>query len=344
MRSARAFFVVLATLLSLSPAMAAAQGQTCVLLPPPDDSTAPADAHARVDAAITEELRSHGLVVMASRDAQLRMSDQPMEHCSAIDCAPDVNRYLGTSFAVLTELTWLRGRPTMINVVLIGLDDGASAGGQVVIERGADLAESVRAAFSMAWDRWQADAQGQLVIDTSPAGAFVEIDGASVGRAPLRHLVPAGVHTVRVTLEGYEGDTREITVDRHEERPISITLSPLVASVEVTPTPEEPQYDEHVEAHWANWVIGGVGLAAAIGLAISPVMTAATAGTVTDRGAAGTDTVYFGEQSIALAVVSGAVLIGSVVWLVIHPLEERVRVPHTGPSVHASLGGLEVTW
>lgn len=344
MRSARACFVGLATLLALAPSVVAAQGQTCVLLPPPDDSSAPADAHARVDVAITEELREHGLVVMASRDAQLRMSDQPMENCSAIDCAPEVNRYLGTSFAVLTELTWLRGRPTMINVVLIGLDDGASAGGQVVIERGADLADSVRQAFSIAWDRWQADSQGQLVIDTTPAGAFVEIDGASVGRAPLRHLVPAGVHTVRVTLEGYQGDTREVTVDRHEERPISITLAAATASVEVTTAPEEPQYDDHVEPHWANWVIGGVGLAAAIGLAISPVMTAASEGTVTDRGAAGTDTVYFGEQSIALALVSGAVLIGSVVWLVLHPIEEHTRVPRSGVSVHASLGGLEVTW
>ena len=140
-------------LLALAPTLAAAQGQTCVLLPQPEDSSAPADAHERASATITEELRSHGLVVMGSHDAQLRMTDQPIEGCAAIDCAPDVNRFLGTTFAVLTELTWLRGRPTMINIVLIGIDNGVSAGGQAVIERGEDLAAATRTAFSIAWDR-----------------------------------------------------------------------------------------------------------------------------------------------------------------------------------------------
>jgi type IV pilus biogenesis protein CpaD/CtpE len=318
--------LALSLLALLTPALAAAQGQTCVLLPPPDGSTAPADAHARVASTITEELRTHGLVVMASTDARLRMTGQPMEECSAIDCAPDVNRFLGTTFAVLTELTWLRGRPTMINVVIIGLDGGASAGGQAVIERGGDLGAATRAAFQTAWDRWQADAQGQLVIDTSPEGAFVEIDGTSVGRSPIRHLVATGVHTVRVTLEGYETATRDVTIDRHEERALSFALEAASAAppdVTTAPVPEERFEDR---PHWANWAIGGGALALAVGLAITPIWTAASAGEVMDHGAAGTDTVTFGPTSAALAILSGACLIGGVVVLIVQPITEHVRV------------------
>jgi hypothetical protein len=327
----RSLSIALALLALLVPSLALAQGQTCVLLPPPEESTAPADAHERVATTITGALREHGLVVMASRDAQLRMADQPMEGCSAIDCAPDVNRFLGTTFAVLTELTWLRGRPTMINVVLIGLESGASAGGQAVIERGGDLGAAVSAAFAMAWDRWQADAQGQLVIDTTPPGAFIEIDGASVGRAPIRQLVGAGVHTVRATLEDYVASSREVTIDRHEERALSIELTSNTPVVTDTPpiVPEE-RYEE--QPSWLNWVLGGGGLLLGVGLAISPIWTAATAGDVI-MGATGTDTVVFDTTSIALTVISGAVVVGSTVFLIVHPINDRIRVGASATSL-----------
>ena len=331
MRSIAAMLTFLAL---LAPRIAHAQGQTCVLLPQPESSTAPFEAHERVANTITEQLRAHGLVVMPSRDAQLRMADQPIESCAAIDCAPDVNRFLGTAFAVLTELTWLRGRPTAINIVLIGVDAGASAGGQAMIERGGDLSTAVRSAFSSAWDRWQADSQGQLVIDSTPTGAFISIDGTNVGRAPLRQLVTAGVHTVVATLEGRPAQTREVTLDRHEERPLTFELAAPAAVVETleAPAPIERWEDR---PHWANWAIGGAALAIAIGLAVDPIWTAATAGTVYDRGAAGTDTVSFGPTSAALAIVSGAALIAGVVVVVVQPITEHVRVVVT-------TGGLRV--
>ncbi len=333
MRSLSIAALLLALAPTLAPARAEAQGQTCVLLPPPEESTAPADAHARVASTITEELRTHGLVVMASSDAQLRMADQPMERCSAIDCAPDVNRFLGTSFAVLTELTWLRGRPTLINVVLIGLESGASTGGQAVIERGADLAEAVRSAFSTAWDRWQADAQGQLVIETTPTNAFIEIDGSSVGHAPIRHLVQAGVHSVRATLEGYVADTREVTIDRHQERALSIELAAEApAVVDTTPEPPEERYVD--EPSWLNWAIGGAALALAIGVAVEPIWTASTQGEVMLHPmGAGTDTVTFGPESMALAIISAALVVGATVFMVIHPINDHVRVATTGNAV-----------
>ncbi len=316
--------VLVLAVLALAPGLASAQGQTCVLLPPPDGSVAPADARERVSTTITEELRTRGLVVMAPSDAQLRMTGQTMEECNAIDCAPEVNRFLGTTFAVLTELTWLRGRPTMLNVVLIGLETGHSSGGQVVIERGRDLGEATREAFSTAFDRWQADQQGQIVIESVPPGAFVEIDGTSVGRTPIRSLVPAGVHTVRVTLEGYQTELHEVTIDRHEERPLSYALAadvPVMDEVVVVPV---DQYEDR--PHWANWILGGGLAALGVGLVISPIWTLATEGQVTNRGAAGTETVVFGPVSGTLLGIGAASLIAGVVVLIVQPITEHVRV------------------
>jgi hypothetical protein len=326
MRPIVPILAALALALVALPSTARAQGQTCVLLAEPDATVAPADARERVSATITEELRTRGLVVMASRDAQLRMTGQAMEQCSAIDCAPEVNRFLGTTFAVLTELTWLRGRPTMINVVLIGLETGHSSGGQVVIERGRDLADAVREAFSTAFDRWQADQQGQIVIDTSPEGAFVEIDGTSVGRSPIRSLVPAGVHTVRVTLEGYQTEMHEVTIDRHEERPLSYAL--VAAASEVTEeeivAPPVERFEDR--PHWANYVLGGGLAALGVGLAVSPIWTLATEGQVMDHGTGGTDTVTFGPVSGTLLAFGAASLIAGVIVLVVQPITEQVRV------------------
>jgi hypothetical protein len=222
----------------------------------------------------------------------------------------------------------------MINVVLIGLETGHSSGGQVLIERGRDLADATREAFSTAFDRWQADQQGQIMIDTAPQGAFVEIDGTSVGRSPIRSLVPAGVHTVRVTLEGYRTEIHEVTIDRHEERPLSYALvaeSEEEPVVDVVVAPPEERFEDR--PHWANLVLGGGLAALGLGLVVSPIWTLATEGQVMDHGAAGTETVVFGAASGTLLALGAASLIAGVVVLAVQPITEHVRVTLGGTSL-----------
>jgi hypothetical protein len=271
------------------------------------------------------------MTVIPARDAQLRMADQAFHDCAEIDCAPAVNRFLGTRFAVLAELTWLRGRATMINVVIIGVVDGASTGGQAIIERGGDLGAAARTAFATAFDRWQADAQGTFVIDSTPPGALVSIDGSAVGRAPIRQLVNVGVHTIGVSLDGYDAQSREVTIDRMEEHPLTFVLTETVApaAMESAPPHVQPELRWENRPQLANWLLGFglVGLAAVF--AIEPIWTAATVGNVYDHGAAGTDTVVFGPLSEAFAILSGACLIAGVVVLVVVPLNDRVSIAAT---------------
>ena len=314
----------------LSSSAYAQTAETCVLLPHAA-ADVPAAIWERVDGAVSEALRGRGLIVLSARDAQLRMMGQPMEDCGAIECAPDVNRFLGTAFAVLTEVTVNRGRANAVNVVLIGLASDHASGGQASVARASELEEATFAAFGVAWDRWEADRQGQLVVESTPEGAFVELDGASVGRAPIRRLVTTGVHTIRLTLEGYVTETREITIDRHEERTLTVTLSAVGAAVgteaggggtSIVREGAEGAPGTTVErAHWANWLIGGGLLAAAVGLAIQPIYALAVEGDAAPGG-------YY--QVVAsdwvLLGLSGACLIGGVVVLAIQPIRETVVI------------------
>lgn len=323
--------VWLALLISIPATSHAQTSETCVLLPHAS-ADVPAAIWERVDAAVAEALRGRGLIVLAARDAQLRMMGQPMEDCGAIDCAPEVNRFLGTAFAVLTEVTWARGRATAVNVVLIGLESAHSAGGQAAVERPSELETATFSAFGAAWDRWEADRQGQLIIESTPAGAFVELDGTSVGRAPIRRLVTTGVHTLRLALEGYVTETREITIDRHEERTVAVTLTSATASAvgagsgDETVVPDLPgETPPPTEAHWANWVLGGGLIAAGLGLAGYPVfLFAANRNSVGGRVYLPTDLDWaLAGTLLGLGVAS---LAAGVVVLAVQPIRQDVTV------------------
>lgn len=337
-RSSCLAFVLFIALLSRGGAAAAQE--TCVLLPHAS-ADVPAATWERVDGAVAEALRSRNVIVLSARDAQLRMMGQPMEDCGAIECAPEVNRFLGTAFAVLTEVTWNRGRATAVNVVLIGLASDHAAGGQEAVSRASELEESTFTAFGVAWDRWEADRQGQLVVESTPAGAFVELDGSSVGRAPIRRLVGAGVHTIRLALEGFVSETREITIDRHEERTVTVTLTRADGAAVVSETPAEGARAEGAatetrpaatdQPHWANWLLGGGLLAAAVGLAIEPIYAFAING----QPAPGGRFYTVSEQEGVLIGFSAACLIAGIVVLAVQPIRESV-------TLEAGLGSFRI--
>ncbi len=323
------------------PTVARAQAETCVVLPSPS-STAPETAREAVQGIVTDELRRHGNVVLGPRDAQLRMIGQSVRDCAAIDCAAEVNRFLGTGFAVLTEIAWVGGRVTMVNIALIGLEDGESVGGQAEVVAG-DVAAATRAAFTAAWDRWAAAQQGYVIVTTTPPGAYIEIDGASLGRAPVRRLTRAGVHLLRATLDGYRSVTREITIDRHEEREIAITLTPGAgedptdggggsdAGDVIGDGGAEAAPQTREEPHWANLLIGGgliLGGAAAL---VSPLWTLGAEGQPWGDGY-----VHFGAQSGVLLGVGLAALTAGIVFLVLEPIRTTVTLSPTTAGLSVS--------
>jgi hypothetical protein len=320
-------FVALGALVALAwwPTAALGQAGTCVMLPPPA-TQAPPTAREQIQGAVAEALRSRGVVVLATRDAQMRMTGQPMHDCAAIDCADEVNRYLGTAFAVLTEIAWAGGRVTMINIAIIGLEDGESVGGQAEVT-GGDAAGAARAAFQAAWDRWEASQQGYVSVTTTPEGAFIDLDGQSIGRAPVRRLARAGAHTIRATLEGYEPATRDITIDRHEERALEIALDPEGTTSD-TPEPQPATPTTREEGHWSNFLVA-TGLILGGGAAlISPIWTLVDQGVVTvvGTGMGPDEYVQFGPVSGVLLGIGAAAIVGGVIIMIAQPIRTTVTV------------------
>ena len=78
---------------------------------------------------------------------------------------------------------------------------------------------------------------GEIEITSRPSGAVVVLDGSIVGKTPyLRSKMPTGRHQLQMRLDGYEGFSRMISVDRGQKRAVSETLTP-VGSLRITSQP-----------------------------------------------------------------------------------------------------------
>ena len=73
---------------------------------------------------------------------------------------------------------------------------------------------------------------GTLVIDTSPGGAGVEIDGKFVGNSPIRKRIFVGTHHVKAVKSGYGPlILGEIQIERGKKVEISRKLPSLIRSI-----------------------------------------------------------------------------------------------------------------
>lgn len=62
-----------------------------------------------------------------------------------------------------------------------------------------------------------AEQRGSLIVESAPGSADVSLDGAFVGNAPATLKVPAGKHTIKVTLKGYQDWSKDVTVPADSE-------------------------------------------------------------------------------------------------------------------------------
>ncbi len=79
---------------------------------------------------------------------------------------------------------------------------------------------------------------GSLRVTSTPSGADVELDGARIGTTPLtKDQVFSGTHTVRVSLENYYPQERQVTVRDGERSSMDFPLSSSVGFLVVTSEP-----------------------------------------------------------------------------------------------------------
>jgi len=82
-------------------------------------------------------------------------------------------------------------------------------------------------------------AVGGLVVDTSPAGAIVSLDGKEIGKTPISLKdIRSGKYPMRVTLDGYDTIEKQVDVKENESTNMGlIRLSPAKASIELATVP-----------------------------------------------------------------------------------------------------------
>lgn len=69
--------------------------------------------------------------------------------------------------------------------------------------------------------------EGTLVVDSSPPGAEVYVDGGLKGRTPLRLSLKEGTYQVELRLAGYEPYRAAVRVGEGEETRLSVNLRPI---------------------------------------------------------------------------------------------------------------------
>jgi formylglycine-generating enzyme required for sulfatase activity len=85
-------------------------------------------------------------------------------------------------------------------------------------------------------------ADGLVLLQSSPTNANVTVDGVFQGQTPLEITVPPGVsHELSFFLNGYEETRRSITTRPEEEASLNVDLSPILSMVEISVFPEDAQ-------------------------------------------------------------------------------------------------------
>ncbi|WP_456365881.1 glucodextranase DOMON-like domain-containing protein [Thermococcus sp.] len=82
------------------------------------------------------------------------------------------------------------------------------------------------------------DNYGMISVYSTPAGATVSIDGKDVGTSPVKYyLVPAGNHTITLSMKDYHDYTKTIVVEPEKAITINATLELLPGTITITSNP-----------------------------------------------------------------------------------------------------------
>lgn len=305
---------VLAFLLASSPALAVAQSAVVIV---PEVAVEP-DLLERARAGAIEALAERGVRLVRAPDG---------EPCDDEECAADVAARAGADYValVLVEAREDGGRRVRARLVRASgepRDATADVGD-------AGIADAAAAAVAAALDAGAAGGSGFLMVRTRPVGAAIEIDGERAGESPLRRMVSAGEHTVRVVPERGAPRVRRVTVRALEETALSIDLAaddePERASAGPVRTEPSP----------FNWILGGALAIGGVLALVSPLQTLATEGEcvqlIEDVGCF--ERVQFGPRSAVLLGVGLAALTAAVIVDAVAPIRVAVRADATSATM-----------
>jgi len=84
----------------------------------------------------------------------------------------------------------------------------------------------------------EVERRSTLVVQSTPAGAAVSLDGARVGTTPVRRPLPSGTYEVRLEKEGYAPVERTVSIDPGKRYETAPTLEPATGTLVVNTLPD----------------------------------------------------------------------------------------------------------
>jgi hypothetical protein len=189
-------------------------------------------------------------------------------------------------------------------------------------------------------------------IVTTPEHARVVIDDKTVGTAPYRAAIEAGMHSLRIEADGHRSASTSFDVPLKSQATVEVAMTlekaaELVPSVAVTAPSNlaAPPSDATVTPArertvlW-SYVVGGGAVAAGVLLAIAPIRTLASNGDCigrTDAAGRCSERVKVGAGSIALLTTGALAIIGGTAVCVATPIRIEVAPDHAAAALHFAL-------
>lgn len=180
-------------------------------------------------------------------------------------CLADYRELLGVRYLVSGSAAQV-GDSVVVQLSLLDLEKVSTvAREEVQLSTAASLVPSVHGAVESLARPLLADRKGVLFVSTNVEGVEIELDGRTLGTAPLLQQVPAGPLRVEASRKGFVATVAEAVVEPGKETRVSITLRPSSEFV-----------DEH-RRQQLIWLAGGwTGVGLGVGAGVAGALTYVT--------------------------------------------------------------------
>ena len=213
-------------------AFAFAAALVTVSLGGPAQKTTVAIGSGSIDTEFDQELgtRIQASILQGLRRGSVELLD-PAEGCERADaaCHREAAVQSGAQFLVETQIRWTDPDVTIvIEIVDRRGESVASRKGTCELCGQAELLEWAEGEAASLVPRIArlGPLPARLVIDGSPAGASVTINGRTVGRLPYEGEWPAGEYEVEVAAKGHLEQRKPLTLDSGTDESLRIDLAP----------------------------------------------------------------------------------------------------------------------
>lgn len=198
----------------------------------------------------------------------LLSSERDNALCSLGPCLSRLEQRTGAQWALQTVVVAIGSSYDLAFTILETFGGGvvAQSNGRCDVCNFDDVSKKVSASVEQLLEqaRSYVDSRAWLVIETKPPGAEIQINGVTIGTAPLRRLMLPGQYKVRASRAAlYEEQPIELTAGDRKSLRLKLRLTMPAAM----PTLLDEQASK--TRHWLAWsLVGGAALVGASGAAL----------------------------------------------------------------------------